>query len=324
MTSHSSTGEPARGTRRPWFLAGFLIILLALLGCGRDGGSAHARVSDGTGPKRILTTFTILQDMARNVAGTNAVVESITKPGAEIHEYEPTPGDVVKAQHADLVLWNGLGLERWFERFFGNLKGVPEAVLSEGIPPIGITEGAYSGKPNPHAWMSPTNALHYVENIRKALVRLDPEHAEAYSANAAAYSERIRAIDGPLRRRLASIPPDRRWLVTSEGAFPYLARDYGLRELYLWPINMDEEATPQQIRRVIDRVRAEHIAAVFSESTISDKAMRQVARETGARFGGILHVDSLTDEGGGVPTYLQLLQANADTLVRGLGGSPSP
>lgn len=262
--------------------------------------------------------------MARNVAGTNAVVESITKPGAEIHEYEPTPGDVVKAQHADLVLWNGLGLERWFERFFGNLKGVPEAVLSEGIPPIGITEGAYSGKPNPHAWMSPTNALRYVENIRKALVRLDPEHAEAYTANAAAYSERIRAIDEPLRRRLGSIPADRRWLVTSEGAFPYLARDYGLRELYLWPINADEEATPQQVRKVIDRVRAERIPAVFSESTISDKAMRQVARETGARFGGILHVDSLTDERGAVPTYLQLLQTNADTLVRGLSGNTAP
>ena len=262
--------------------------------------------------------------MAQNVAGTNAVVESITKPGAEIHEYEPTPGDIVKAQHADLVLWNGLGLERWFERFFGNLKGVPEAVLSDGVPPIGISEGAYAGKPNPHAWMSPTNALLYVENIRQALVRLDPGHAKSYSANAAAYSDRIRAIDQPLRHRLSAIPADRRWLVTSEGAFPYLARDYGLRELYLWPINADEEATPQQVRKVIDRVRAERIPAVFSESTVSDKAMRQVARETGARFGGVLHVDSLTDERGPVPTYLQLLQTNADTLVQGLTGNPTP
>jgi len=309
---------------RLWAATGLLLMVLVLPGCSRGSDDSPTGGSNRTGPKRILTTFTILQDMARNVAGTNAVVESITKPGAEIHEYEPTPGDVVKAQHADLVLWNGLGLERWFERFFGNLKSVPEAVLSEGISPIGITEGAYSGKPNPHAWMSPTHALRYVENIRKALVRLDPEHADAYTANAAAYSERIRAIDEPLRRRLGSIPADRRWLVTSEGAFPYLARDYRLRELYLWPINADEEATPQQVRKVIDRVRSERIPAVFSESTISDKAMRQVARETGARFGGILHVDSLTDEGGAVPTYLQLLQTNADTLVRGLSGSPTP
>ena len=305
-------------------LAGWILSLLALFACGCGGPGTPAGSPTPDGPRRILTTFTILQDMAQNVAGTNAVVESITKPGAEIHEYEPTPGDIVKAQHADLILWNGLGLERWFERFFGNLKGIPEAVLSDGVPPIGISEGAYAGKPNPHAWMSPTNALRYVENIRSALVRLDPEHAESYSANAAAYSDRIRAIDQLLRQRLASIPSHQRWLVTSEGAFPYLARDYGLRELYLWPINADEEATPQQIRKVIDRVRAEQIPAVFSESTVSDKAMRQVARETGARFGGVLHVDSLTGQQGPVPTYLQLLQTNADTLVQGLTGNSTP
>jgi manganese/iron transport system substrate-binding protein len=305
-------------------LVGGILLLLALFACGCGGPDTPAGSPTPDGPKRILTTFTILQDMAQNVTGTNAVVESITKPGAEIHEYEPTPGDIVKAQHADLILWNGLGLERWFERFFGNLKGIPETVLSDGVPPIGISEGAYAGKPNPHAWMSPTNALRYVENIRSALVRLDPEHAESYSANAAAYSDRIRAIDQLLRQRLASIPSHQRWLVTSEGAFPYLARDYGLRELYLWPINADEEATPQQIRKVIDRVRAEQIPAVFSESTVSDKAMRQVARETGARFGGVLHVDSLTGQQGPVPTYLQLLQTNADTLVQGLTGNSTP
>lgn len=302
----------------------WVLVLLSVFACGCGRQDAPTVSQPRNGPPRILTTFTILQDMARNVAGTNAVVESITKPGAEIHEYEPTPGDIVKAQHADLILWNGLGLERWFERFFQSLKGVPEAVLSDGVPPIGISEGAYVGKPNPHAWMSPTNALRYVENIRRALVRIDPAHADAYTANAAAYSERIRSIDQTLRQRLDAIPTRRRWLVTSEGAFPYLARDYGLGEVYLWPINADEEATPRQVRRVIDRVRAEQIPSVFSESTVSDKAMRQVARETGARFGGVLHVDSLTDERGPVPTYLQLLQANADTIVRGLTGNPNP
>ena len=304
--------------------AGWILLLLGafVFGCGRQ--HTPVRSPKRNGPPRIVTTFTILQDMARNVAGTNAVVESITKPGAEIHEYEPTPGDVVKAQQADLILWNGLGLERWFERFFGNLEGVPEAVLSDGVQPIGISEGAHAGKPNPHAWMSPTNALRYVENIRQALARLDPVHAQTYTANARAYSERIRVIDQSLRKRLAEIPPPRRWLVTSEGAFPYLARDYGLGEIYLWPINADEEATPQQVRKVIDRVRSERIPAVFSESTVSDKAMRQVARETGARFGGVLHVDSLTDEGGPVPSYLQLLELNADTIVRGLTGTPNP
>lgn len=264
---------------------------------------------------RVLTTFTILADMARNVAGEHAEVDSLTKPGAEIHGYEPTPRDIVKTQRADLVLWNGMNLERWFEKFFVNVKNVPQALLTEGIEPMGITEGPYTGKPNPHAWMSPANAAIYVENIRAALTRIDPANAAAYAANAAAYIEKIRALDIPVRARLARIPESRRWLVTSEGAFSYLCRDYGLRPLYLWPINADAQGTPQQVRHVIDQVRAHQIPVVFSESTVSDKPARQVARETGARYGGVLYVDSLTDEKGPAPTYLALLEANANTIV---------
>jgi manganese/iron transport system substrate-binding protein len=277
-------------------------------------GSAEAK------PKRVVTTFTIIQDMAQNVAGDAAVVESITKPGAEIHEYEPTPQDIVKAQSADLVLWNGLGLERWFEKFFGNVKNVPSAVLTEGIEPMGISEGPYNGKPNPHSWMSPANAVIYVENIRKALVKLDPANAATYDANAKAYTEKLKAIDEPIRTKLAEIPEAQRWLVSSEGAFSYLIRNYGMKELYLWPVNADEEGTPRQVRKVIDTVRQNKIPVVFSESTISDKPMRQVAKETGARYGGVLYVDSLTAATGPAPTYLKLLEYNAQAIVKGFLG----
>lgn len=270
-------------------------------------------------PLRVVTTFTVIRDIAQNVAGDKAVVESITKPGAEIHDYQPTPGDIVKAQSADLVLWNGLNLERWFEKFFQNVEDVPSVVVSEGVEPMGIGEGAYKGMPNPHAWMSPSNALLYVENIRKALVAHDPANAETYNRNAAAYSERIKAIDKPLRERLAAIPQAQRWLVTSEGAFSYLARDYGLRELYLWPINADQQGTPQQVRRVIDEVRKNGVPVVFSESTVSDKPARQVAKETGARYGGVLYVDSLSEKGGPVPTYLDLLETTVATIAKGFG-----
>ena len=270
--------------------------------------------------KRIVTTFTIIQDMAQNVAGDAATVESITKPGAEIHGYEPTPQDIVKAQHADLVLWNGLNLERWFEKFFGNLRNVPSAVLSEGVEPIGIEEGPYSGKPNPHAWMSPQNALIYVENIRKALVKLDPANAATYNANAKAYSAKFAAIEASVRAELSKIPADRRWLVTSEGAFPYLARNFGMKELFLWAVNADQQGTPQQVQKVIDGVRKNKIPVVFSESTVSDKPARQVARETGARYGGVLYVDSLTDAKGPAPTYLKLMDYNAKTIVKGFQG----
>ncbi len=286
--------------------------------------AAHA-AEPGPGKRiQVITTFTIIADMARNVAGDVADVDSLTKPGAEVHGYEPTPQDIVRASRADLVLWNGMNLETWFEKFFGNVKNVPSAVLTAGIEPMSITEGPYTDKPNPHAWMSPTNALVYVENIRAALAAADPANAAAYAANAAAYAEKIRALDAPVRARLALIPEHQRTLVTSEGAFSYLCRDYGLKPLYLWPINADAQGTPQQVRAVIDAVRANKIPVVFSESTISPKPMRQVARETGARYGGVLYVDSLTNARGPAPTYLALLETNARTIVAGFLGEQAP
>jgi manganese/iron transport system substrate-binding protein len=184
---------------------------------------------------------------------------------------------------------------------------------------MGISEGPYTGKPNPHAWMSPSNALIYVENIRKALVKFDPKNADAYNKNAAAYTAKIKALDGPLRQRLSSIPEAQRWLVSSEGAFSYLTRDYNLREAYLWPINADEQGTPKQVRKVIDLVRKNKIPVVFSESTISDRAAKQVARETGAKYGGMLYVDSLSAANGPVPTFLDLLNVTVDTVAKGFG-----
>jgi manganese/iron transport system substrate-binding protein len=279
-------------------------------------GPAAAQPAAGK-PLRVVTTFTVIQDIAQNVAGDKAIVESITKPGAEIHDYQPTPLDIVKAQSADLVLWNGFNLERWFERFFDNVKEVPSVTVTEGIEPVGITEGPYTGKPNPHAWMSPSNALIYVENIRKALVKFDPKNADAYNKNAADYAAKIKALDEPLRKRLAAIPESQRWLVTSEGAFSYLTRDYNMKEAYLWPINADEQGTPKQVRKVIDLVRKNKIPVVFSESTISDRAAKQVARETGAKYGGVLYVDSLSAANGPVPSFLDLLKVTVETIAKG-------
>lgn len=267
---------------------------------------------------KAITSFTIIADMAQNVAGDAADVVSITKPGAEIHNYQPTPGDLIGAQDADLVLWNGLNLEQWFEQFLSNLGDVPSAIVTEGIEPMGIGEGPYEGKPNPHAWMSPTDALVYVENIRKAFVAADPANEATYNANAAAYSAEITATVEPIRTAIAAIPEERRWLATSEGAFSYLARDFGLKELYLWPINADQQGTPQQVRHVIDQVRANAVPAIFSESTISPKPAEQVARETGIKYGGVLYVDSLSEPDGLVPTYLELLSVTANTIVQGL------
>ena len=267
---------------------------------------------------KAVTTFTVIADMAKNVAGDAAIVESITKPDAEIHEYQPTPGDIQRAQGAQLIFSNGLNLELWFQKFYQNLKDVPDVVVSTGIEPMGIDEGPYKGKPNPHAWMSPKNAIIYVDSIRDAFVKYDPKNADTYKANADAYKQKIEATIAPIREMLDKIPADKRWLVSSEGAFSYLARDFGLKELYLWPINADQQGTPQQVRKVIDAVKKNKIPAVFSESTISSKPAEQVARETGAHYGGVLYVDSLSEADGPVPTYLDLLRVTASTVAKGL------
>ncbi|TDE35105.1 metal ABC transporter substrate-binding protein [Antarcticimicrobium sediminis] len=278
----------------------------------------QANAQGGKGAFKVVTTFTILQDMAQNVAGDEAEVVSITKPGAEIHGYEPTPRDIVRASDADLILYNGLNLERWFEQFIDNLGDMPSAILTDGIDPISIAEGDYEGLPNPHGWMGLDNAITYVDNIRDALSQHNPDSAEIYAANAEAYKQRIRDTVGPLRDRIQAVPEANRWLVTCEGAFSYLARDFGLREAYLWPINADQTGTPQQVRGVIDTVRANDISAVFCESTVNQAPAKQVARETGATYGGMLYVDSLTEADGLVPTYLDLLRVDAQTIADAL------
>ncbi|SHM26639.1 manganese/iron transport system substrate-binding protein [Paracoccus solventivorans] len=269
-------------------------------------------------PIKVVTSFTVIADIARNVAGTRAEVVSITRPGAEIHGYSPTPRDLVAAQGADLVLWNGLNLELWFEQFLHNLRDVPAAVVSEGIEPLPIAGGDYDGKPNPHAWMGLDNAMIYIDNIAAALSESDPAGAADYAANAERYKADLRAAIEPLRAQIAGIPKDKRWLVSCEGAFSYLARDMGLRELFLWPINADQMGTPQQVRQVIDTVRAQDIPAVFCESTVNQAPAKQVARETGAHYGGVLYVDSLSEPGGPVPSYLELLRVTSQTIADGL------
>ncbi len=286
------------------------VLSVLLVGCG-DAPTSDDRF-------KVVTTFTVIADMARNVAGDTAQVVSVTRPGAEIHGYQPTPGDLTRALDADLILWNGLNLELWFEQFIGNLGDKPLATVSDGIDPISIASGAYEGKANPHAWIGADAAMIYIDNIRDAFMQYDPDNADTYHANAKAYKAQVRETLDPMRAQISAIPEARRWLVTCEGAFSYLARDFGLRELYLWPMNADAVGTPQQVRAVIDGVREHDIPVVFCESTVNTDPAKQVARETGARYGGELYVDSLSEEGGPVPTYLDLLRVTSQRVADGL------
>lgn len=303
-------------TRVGSVLAAAMTAALVLAGCG-DAAGKDAAGADGR--PVVLTTFTVLEDIARNVAGEHLTVQSITKPGAEIHGYEPTPGDIAKASDADLILDNGLGLERWFEQFVHEID-VPHVVVTEGVEPVDITEDADAGKPNPHAWMSPTNVQTYVDNMVTAFSDLDPENAADYERNAADYKSELQSIQDDLSDELADVPEQQRALVTCEGAFSYLARDADLAEQYIWPVNAEQEATPQQISSAIAFVQDRDVPAVFCESTVSDKPMQQVVSATDAEFGGTLYVDSLSEADGPVPTYLDLIRHDADTITDALSG----
>ena len=294
---------------------------IGLVGCSAESSqeTTSTTASDKDLPV-VLTTFTVIQDIAANVAGEHLKVESITKPGAEIHGYEPTPGDIARAADADLILDNGMNLENWFAQFVADLD-VPHAVVSEGVDPIDIAEDAYAGKPNPHAWMSPVNVQKYVDNIVKAFSEIAPEHAEDFKANGEKYKNELQGVQDELETKLAAVPDNQRALVTCEGAFSYLARDAKLTERYIWPVNAEQEATPQQIAGAIEFVKENDVPAVFCESTVSNAPMMQVVEATGAQFGGTLYVDSLSEENGPVPTYLDLIRHDTNTIIEGLTGS---
>lgn len=266
----------------------------------------------------VLTTFTVLADLARNVAGDRLKVRSIVKPGSEIHGYQPTPSDIEQASSADLIIENGLGLELWARKFTASAGDIPTVTLSDGMEPLLIAEDAYAGKPNPHAWMSPQRTMAYVDQLEQAFVQLDPAGADQFKANAVAYKQSLQRLDQELRSSLETIPTERRVLVSCEGAFTYLASDYGLEEAYLWPVNAESQVTPKRMARLIETVRSRKIPAVFCESTVSDKAQKQVAAESGARFGGTFYVDSLSKADGPAPTLLKLQRHNVALLINGL------
>ena len=269
----------------------------------------------------ILTTFTILADMAREVAGDRLQVKSITKPGAEIHGYEPSPKDLERASGADLIVENGLGLELWARRFVQSAGDVPTVTLTDGMQPLLIEGDMYAGKPNPHAWMSPLRAQGYVDQLVDAFSDLDPEGAQIYRDNGKRYKQQSENLDAELRDLLAVIPPKQRVLVSCEGAFSYLAQDYGFDEAYLWPVNAESQITPRRMARLIERVKRDQVPAVFCETTVSDKAQREVARASGARFGGSFYVDSLSKRNGPAPTLLDLQRHNVKLLRQGLAAS---
>ena len=310
VTKTTSRTDAALKARLPVIF--FASMALAIAGCTVTSARTNEKPV-------VLATFTVIADMADRVGGGLVTVESITKVGAEIHGYEPTPGDLRRAAAADVILDNGLNLEAWFAEFVANLD-VDHVVISDGVEVMNIAGGDV---PNPHAWMSPLEATVYIDNIVMALSELDPANSDQFQLNARRFKSEIQEIHQGIVDQISQLEKNQRALVTCEGAFSYLARDLDLVEAYIWPVNAEQQATPRQVARTIEFVRDNAVPAVFCESTVSDKPMQQVIRETGSSFGGTLYVDSLSDRDGPVPTYLDLLRYDGERIATGLLGNRS-
>lgn len=285
---------------------------------GSNQNQTSVVVSGTDKPIVVLSTFTVISDMVREVGGSRVEAISLTKPGTEIHGYEPTPGDLVRASKAQIIFDNGLNLEVWAEKLYNSIPDVPHVTLTDGIDVISIAEGAYQDRPNPHAWMSPKQALIYVENIKNALNELSPADANYFGEQADAYAAKITELDTRLAQTLATLPESNRYLVTCEGAFTYLTNDYNLTEVYLWAINDESQGSPRQIASVIETVKKKNIPTVFCESTIDPRIQTEVVHATNATLGGVLYVDSLSNSEGPASTYLKLLEYTVTTIITGL------
>ena len=270
-----------------------------------------------TNKEVILASFTVLADIIENVAKDEFVVKSITKPGVEVHGYQPTPSDLIKASKAFVFIDNGFGFELWAEKFVSNLQ-INRVTISNRLEPIFISEDFYKGKPNPHAWISPKRGMIYVDVIVDYLSELKPSEAESFKNNGQIYKNKIAKIDKDFSLFINNLEKNNRYLVTCEGAFSYLTNDYGLKEAYLWPVNAESQITPKRMARTISLVKNKNIPSVFCESTVSNESQMVVARATGAKFGGDLFVDSISQDNKSANTYLKMLQHNLTLIKKGL------
>ena len=288
----------------------FLILILVAL---TTTSCKNISEVDKSNKKLLLVSFTVLEDIVKNIVGDEFDVKSITKPGMEVHGYQTTPSDLIKGSRAEVFIDNGFGFELWAEKFVSNLK-VKRITMANNLKPLFIGEDAYKGKPNPHAWISPKRGIIYVDTLSRALSELKPESKTVFKKNAEIYKNKLLEIDEDFSLFLNTLKKNQKYLVSCEGAFTYLTNDYGLKEAYLWPVNAESQITPKRMAKVINLVKTNDIPAVFCESTVSSESQLAVVRETGAKFGGNFFVDSLSEKNGPASSYIDLLNHNLNLI----------
>ncbi|NIC07044.1 metal ABC transporter solute-binding protein, Zn/Mn family [Billgrantia bachuensis] len=274
-------------------------------------------------PLRVAATFSVLGDLVREVAGDDAEVEILTPVGAEVHEWELVPSNFIALEKADVVFYNGYGLEQWIGQVESTVgDGVPLVALAEesGYATQPIATGDFAGESDPHMWMDPRAAAEYARVIAETLAEARPDAAEAFQERAEALEESLHALHDELTQTLADLPQEQRLLITSEAAFLYFADAFGFEHDGIWGNNAEQEGSPNQVMRIVDKIEERQPAAIFWESTISDRHVRSVASETQVEIAGPLYVDSLSEPDGEAPDYAGMLRHNVQLLLDNLGG----
>ena len=302
------------------------LVLLLLAFVGLAACSSQKSSTDSSSSKlNVVATNSIIADITKNIAGDKINLHSIVPVGQDPHEYEPLPEDVKKTSQADLIFYNGINLETggnaWFTKLVENAKKKENKdyyAVSEGVDVIYLEGQSEKGKEDPHAWLNLENGIIYAQNIAKRLSEKDPANKETYEKNLKAYVEKLSALDKEAKEKFNNIPEEKKMIVTSEGCFKYFSKAYNVPSAYIWEINTEEEGTPDQIKTLVEKLRKTKVPSLFVESSVDDRPMKTVSKDTNIPIYAKIFTDSVAEEGEEGDSYYSMMKYNLEKIAEGL------
>ena len=302
------------------------LVLLLLAIVGLAACSSQKSSTDSSSSKlNVVATNSIIADITKNIAGDKINLHSIVPVGQDPHEYEPLPEDVKKTSKADLIFYNGINLETggnaWFTKLVENAKKKENKdyyAVSEGVDVIYLEGQSEKGKEDPHAWLNLENGIIYAKNIAKRLIEKDPDNKATYEKNLKAYVEKLTALDKEAKEKFNNIPEEKKMIVTSEGCFKYFSKAYNVPSAYIWEINTEEEGTPDQIKSLVEKLRKTKVPSLFVESSVDDRPMKTVSKDTNIPIYAKIFTDSIADQGEEGDSYYSMMKYNLDKISEGL------
>ena len=302
----------------------YLVLLLVAI-VGLAACSSQKSSSDSSSSKlNVVATNSIIADITKNIAGDKINLHSIVPVGQDPHEYEPLPEDIKKTSKADLIFYNGINLETggnaWFTKLVENAQKKENKdyyAVSEGVDVIYLEGQNEKGKEDPHAWLNLENGIIYAQNIAKRLIEKDPDNKATYEKNLKAYVEKLTALDKEAKEKFNNIPEEKKMIVTSEGCFKYFSKAYNVPSAYIWEINTEEEGTPDQIKSLVEKLRKTKVPSLFVESSVDDRPMKTVSKDTNIPIYAKIFTDSIAEKGEDGDSYYSMMKYNLDKISEG-------